>query len=119
IKSFDALGNISSISNVAIAASSAPDPSDILPPRVSLTIFGLSFSINGTIYTGTGAQIGFQAVDDFSVAGDSAGIGVASIFYSLNGSAFAAFASPISLAPGANFVSYYATDKNGRASLIA
>jgi len=131
VKSTDAAGNTSSISNeiayvngqfysVVISTQSSPaltQISDFLPPRTSLTFTGPTYSTapgSAFIYVSSSTGIGLSAIDDASVVFDSAGVGVAETYVAVDGNPFQLYTSSFSVGgEGLHLLRYYSVDKVG------
>jgi hypothetical protein len=100
-------------------------PSDILPPRTSLSTGTPSFGVN-PVYVSSATPLGFSVIDDAFVRGDGLGVGSTQTFYvvdqataSLTASSFSLFTTSFTLAAeGIHTVSFYSVDLEGNAGFV-
>lgn len=94
-----------------------PPPADALPPRTSLAFSGPLFGGVPFISTATAASL--SAVDDASIVGDGAGIGVAGTQWALDDGVFAAYTAPIRVpTDGGHWIRFWSVDTLGHAETM-
>nr|WP_203981251.1 chitobiase/beta-hexosaminidase C-terminal domain-containing protein [Planosporangium flavigriseum] len=104
----DKAGNVSAVGSVQFTVVTPPAPGDTTAPQVSAVIAG---SMDWAWNYVDSATVTISATD--------AGSGVATIEYSVDGQAFAAYTAPLTInQPGRHTVTYRATDKAGNTSAV-
>jgi hypothetical protein len=103
----DKAGNTSPVSSVQFTVV-APPPADTTPPDVSASVSGTKDA--------SGSYVGSATV---TITATDSGSGVATVDYSLDGQAYAAYTGPLTVnQPGGHTVRYRATDKAGNTSTV-
>ncbi|MDE2141735.1 MAG: hypothetical protein KGJ84_04920 [Elusimicrobia bacterium] len=93
-------------------------PTDSLPPRTALNI-GLPNHGSAPVAVNTFTPLSFVSTDDFRVVGDSAGVGVAATYDSVDGSPFALVASSFTIsAEGLHSIRFYSVDNAGHQETV-
>jgi len=93
-------------------------PSDVKPPRTSLTMGTPSYT-GDRAYVTSHTPLNFSTIDDKLSEGDGLGTGGGQTFHSVDGSAFVLSASSWTLSgEGTHAVSYYSVDAEGNAEVV-
>jgi uncharacterized repeat protein (TIGR01451 family) len=110
VSALDWAGNTSTASSGGFLVTS-----DVLPPQTSLSVGTPSYGTN-PVFVSSETWLSLSVIDDQSVVGDGAGIGVAQSFYAVDGGSYTVYAAPFVLSgEGTHQVSFYSVDLAGNA----
>ncbi|MBI3553018.1 MAG: hypothetical protein HY077_10930, partial [Elusimicrobia bacterium] len=101
-----------------LLSSAAPVNADVLPPRTTLVVGTPVFS-STTLYTTDDTTFSLTAVDDRSIVGDAAGVGVAQTFVAIDTTTFSVYAGTFSITTeGSHSIRFYSVDSAGHAEVV-
>ncbi len=112
--------NVGNQENVNVASVTVTVPTDVLPPRTTLTI-GVPYAYDEGetgVYVSSETPFTLTAVDDALTVGDGSGVGVAHTYYAIDGTTFTYTEPFYVVAEGTHTVSYYSVDLIGNTEVV-